>query len=191
MRRGEVFVLLGHNGAGKSTLINVITGLIAPTHGKVYINGLDAETDVAEVQQAIGVCPQDDILWDDLTALEHMYLTAAFKGLEIGNCSVESALRRSIDSVLGKVQLLDRAGEFSKNYSGGMKRRLSIAMSTVGDVDVLFLDEPSTGLDPVSRRHVWDTITWMKKAGRVVVLTTHNMEVCVIALMPIIYFFHY
>lgn len=87
-------------------------------------------------------------------------------------------LRQSINSVLEKVQLLDRCKDFSKNFSGGMKRRLSVAMSTVGDVDVVFLDEPSTGLDPVSRRHVWDTITWMKESGRVVVLTTHNMEVC-------------
>lgn len=167
----------GHNGAGKSTLINIITGLIAPTHGKVYINGLDAEIDVAEVQQVIGVCPQDDILWDDLTAREHMLLTAAFKGLQVGWGGSASGLHTAIDRVLEKVQLLDRSSTFSKNFSGGMKRRLSVAMSTVGDVDVLFLDEPSTGLDPVSRRHVWDTVTWMKQAGRVVVLTTHNMEV--------------
>jgi ATP-binding cassette subfamily A (ABC1) protein 3 len=84
MNKGEVFVLLGHNGAGKSTLINIITGLVSPTHGKVFMQGLDVETDSAQVQQVIGVCPQDDILWDDLTAREHMMLVAAFKGLRWG-----------------------------------------------------------------------------------------------------------
>ena len=84
MNKGEVFVLLGHNGAGKSTLINIITGLVAPTHGKVFMMGLDVEADSSQVQQLIGVCPQDDILWDDLTAREHMLLVAAFKGLRWG-----------------------------------------------------------------------------------------------------------
>ncbi len=127
--------LAGHNGAGKSTLINIITGVIAPTHGKVYLCGLDVETDAAQVQQTIGVCPQDDILWDDLTAKEHMLLTAAFKGLEWG-----PQLLKSVESVLNMVQLLDRCNDFAKQYSGGMKRRLSVAMSTVGDVEILFLD---------------------------------------------------
>jgi ABC-type lipoprotein export system ATPase subunit len=135
LAKGEVFVLLGHNGAGKSTLINVITGLIAPTHGKVFMNGLDVETDVAEVQQTIGVCAQDDLLWDELTAKEHMLLTATFKG-----CVVGAPLMEAVRHVLSKVQLLDRADDFARTFSGGMKRRLSVAMSTVGDVDLLFLD---------------------------------------------------
>ena len=170
MKKGEVFVLLGHNGAGKSTLMNIITGLIQPTHGKVYLSGLDVEAESAQVQQTIGVCAQDDLLWDDLTAREHMLLTAAFKGLEYG-----TQLFQAVDSVLAMVQLEERADHFARQYSGGMKRRLSVAMSTVGDVEILFLDEPTTGLDPVSRRHVWDAINFMKK-DRVVVLTTHNME---------------
>ncbi len=99
-----------------------------------------------------------------------MLLTAAFKGIEWG-----PQLLASVDSVLNMVQLKERADQFARQYSGGMKRRLSVAMSTVGDVEILFLDEPTTGLDPVSRRHVWDAINYMKK-DRVVVLTTHNME---------------
>ena len=168
----------------QSSLINVITGLIAPTHGKVYINGLDVEEDASEVQQIIGVCAQDDLLWDDLTAREHMLLTAAFKGIAFGN-----KLLSAVDNVLELVQLRERAEDFCRQFSGGMKRRLSVAMSTVGDVDVLFFDgkillptsfitcylEPTTGLDPVSRRHVWNAINIMKQ-DRVVVLTTHNME---------------
>jgi ABC-type multidrug transport system ATPase subunit len=97
--------------------------------------GMDAAIDAAEMQQAIGVCAQDDILWDDLTAREHMLLTAAFKGLRFG-----VDLTSAVNNVLGRVQLLDRANDFAKHFSGGMKRRLSVAMSTVGDVDVLVLD---------------------------------------------------
>ncbi|CAE7770198.1 ABCA8, partial [Symbiodinium microadriaticum] len=118
MKRGEVFVMLGHNGAGKSTLINIITGVIAPTHGKVYIKGLDVENDVSEIQQTIGVCSQDDLLWDELTAKEHMLLTAAFKGLQWG-----PQLFAAVDNVLNTMQLLDRANNFCSQYSGGMKRR--------------------------------------------------------------------
>lgn len=170
MKKGEVFVMLGHNGAGKSTLLNIITGVTNPTHGNVYLNGLNVEDDAAEVQQVIGVCPQDDILWDNLTAKEHMILTAAFKGLAFGK-----VLYEAVNSVLSMVELLERSNDYAKNYSGGMKRRLSVAMSTVGDVDILFLDEPTTGLDPISRRRVWEAVNWIKQ-NRVVVLTTHNME---------------
>lgn len=185
MKKGEVFVLLGHNGAGmlfisssiimnfflgKSTLINIITGVTKPTHGKVYLNGYDIEEDISEVQQTIGVCSQDDYLWDELTAKEHMLLTAIFKGIKWG-----PELHNAVEKVLDLVQLSNRSSEFCRQYSGGMKRRLSVAMSTVGDVEILFLDEPTTGLDPVSRRRVWEAINIMKK-DRVVVLTTHNME---------------
>jgi ABC-type multidrug transport system ATPase subunit len=156
--------------SGKSTLINIITGVTKPTHGKVYLNGYDIEEDIAEIQQTIGVCSQDDYLWDELTAKEHMLLTAIFKGIKWG-----PGLHAAVDNVLELVQLSDRSSEFCRQYSGGMKRRLSVAMSTVGDVEILFLDEPTTGLDPVSRRRVWEAINIMKQ-NRVVVLTTHNME---------------
>lgn len=132
MKRGEVFVMLGHNGAGKSTLINIITGVLAPTHGKVYLNGLDVERDAMDVQQTIGICSQDDLLWDDLTAREHMLLTAAFKGLRWGE-----ELHNAVEGMLARVQLTDRANDFCRQFSGGMKRRLSVAMSTVGDVSTL------------------------------------------------------
>lgn len=134
------------------------------------MNGFDIEEDIAEIQQTIGVCSQDDFLWDELTAKEHMLLTAIFKGIKWG-----PDLHNAVESVLNLVQLQDRSSEFCRQYSGGMKRRLSVAMSTVGDVEILFLDEPTTGLDPVSRRRVWEAINIMKK-NRVVVLTTHNME---------------
>lgn len=135
MTRGQVFVLLGHNGAGKSTLINILSGTCKPTHGKVYISGLDVCNDITAIQQIIGVCPQDDQLWDDLTAREHMAIHGIFKGLHRGP-SLDSA----IDAALSRVRLLERANTLAKDFSGGMKRRLSLAMSIVGQVEVLFLD---------------------------------------------------
>ncbi len=126
--------------------------------------------DMSLIQQSIGVCPQHDMLWDELTAREHMQLHAAFKGIEFGD-----QLDTAVSIVLDKVGLLQRADTYARDFSGGMKRRLAVAMSAVGDVDAIFLDEPTTGLDPLSRRHIWDMINWLKRK-KVVVLTTHNME---------------
>lgn len=170
MASGEVFVLLGHNGAGKSTLINMLTCALAPTHGKAYVMGLDVAQDGDALQQVIGVCAQHDHLYKDLTAREHMRLNAKFKGV-----AVDSRLDAEIDTLLEKVGLLQDADKLARTFSGGMKRRLSVAMSAVGDAKVLFLDEPSTGLDPISKRAVWDCITWLKR-DRIVLLTTHSME---------------
>lgn len=170
MNKGEVFVILGHNGAGKSTLINIITGQYATTHGNVYVSGMDVVEDISLIQQSIGVCPQSDLLWDDLTAREHIDIHAAFKGIESGNL-----LNRAVDLILQKVGLAERGDSYARDFSGGMKRRLAVAMSAVGEVDAIFLDEPTTGLDPLSRHGVWDVINWLK-GNKVVVLTTHNME---------------
>ena len=108
VKKGECFVLLGHNGAGKSTLINLMTGHTMPTHGKVFLAGLDVDIDMTSIQQMIGVCAQDEYLWDDLTAREHMQLHAAFKGLMPG-----PELTRAVDEILNRVQLLARAGVYS------------------------------------------------------------------------------
>lgn len=151
-------------------MINIITGLMKPSHGSVYISGLDVDMDASSVQQITGVCPQHDLLWSDLSAREHMYLTSAFKGIQFGK-----PLEEAVERMLAKMNLLHRADNRVGEFSGGMRRRLSVAMSTVGEIEIVFLDEPSTGLDPISRRRIWDAINWMKKT-RVVVLTTHNME---------------
>ena len=200
VNKGEVLCLLGHNGAGKSTLFNILSGIVQPTHGKVYIGGYDVDYEMKQIQQSIGVCSQDDFFWDELTALEHMRLHALFKGLREG--SKLSAACANVLSILG---LLDRADTLALNFSGGMKRRLSAAMSIVGNVKILFLDgrystylcycsvfglvdiytnssgahytvvEPTTGLDPISRRAIWNMVSLVKR-DRVVVLTTHNLE---------------
>jgi ABC-type multidrug transport system ATPase subunit len=151
-------------------LINILTGIYQCTHGSVYISGLDVYEDFSLVQQSIGVCPQADLLWDDLTAVEHMKLHAGFKGIQKG-----LNLDNAVTLMLSKVGLSDRRDSYAKDFSGGMKRRLAVAMSAVGEVDAIFLDEPTTGLDPLSRRHVWDVVNWLK-LNKVVLLTTHNME---------------
>ena len=133
---------------------------------------MDVAEDVSLIQQSIGVCPQADLLWDDLSAREHIAIHAAFKGIESGD-----VLDKAVGLILKKVGLLERGDSYAKDFSGGMKRRLAVAMSAVGEVDAIFLDEPTTGLDPLSRHGVWDVINWLK-GNKVVVLTTHNMEVC-------------
>ena len=139
MSKGQLFVLLGHNGAGKSTLVNTLTGICVPTHGKVFVSGLDVEYDISSIQQTIGVCPQDDLLWDELTAREHMHIHASFKGIPDSD-----GLMEAVNFVLQKVQLGNRADSLARDFSGGMKRRLSVAMAMVGEVEVLFLDGMKT-----------------------------------------------
>jgi len=166
----QVFALLGHNGAGKTTLINCLTGALNPTHGKAYVQGFDVQAENDDVQAIIGVCPQHDHLYPDLTAREHMYLYARFKGVKI-----TQSVGTEIQDLLEKVGLDSVENRLARSFSGGMKRRLSLAMSAVGDSKILFLDEPTTGLDPLSKRRVWDTITYLKQ-NRIVLLTTHSME---------------
>ncbi len=135
IQKGEVFCLLGHNGAGKSTLFNILSGVTPTTHGNVYILGHDCNFEMMSIQQMIGICPQSDYLWDELTALEHMHIVARFKGLRVG-----PKLDAACYNVLSIVGLLDRSHTLAKNFSGGMKRRLSAAMSVIGQVKVLYLD---------------------------------------------------
>ncbi|GBF94154.1 ABC transporter A family [Raphidocelis subcapitata] len=171
IERGECFGLLGPNGAGKSTSINMMVGLLEPTHGTALIGGYDIRTDMAAIYTLMGVCPQHDLLWETLTGREHLLFYGRLKGLE------GKALVEAVESGLRGVNLWNNgvADKQARAYSGGMKRRLSVAISFVGDPLVVYLDEPSTGLDPASRRNLWDVVK-ASKAGRGIVLTTHSME---------------
>lgn len=156
--------------AGKSTLINVLSGLRPPTFGSAFVRGLDVSEDVTELQRIMGTCPQHDTLFDLLTPREHLELVCAFKGM-FDPIAIADEVRERLDDVeLSHVKDVP-AGTFS----GGMKRRLSVAMSAVGDPRIVFLDEPTTGLDPVVRRKIWAAIQRLKK-GRLVILTSHSME---------------
>ncbi|KAJ3287188.1 hypothetical protein HDU79_005878 [Rhizoclosmatium sp. JEL0117] len=166
---GTVFGLLGPNGAGKTTLISILTGLYPPSFGNAILAGYDIRSEPTEICQVLGICPQFDILWEDLTIEEHLYFYARLKG---ANSSNE---REYVAKALENVSLTSLANRLTKRLSGGEKRRLSIAIALIGDPKVVFLDEPTTGLDPEVRRLIWD-IVQSAKEGKTVVLTTHSME---------------
>ncbi|TPX73229.1 hypothetical protein CcCBS67573_g05503 [Chytriomyces confervae] len=158
---GVIFGLLGPNGAGKTTLINILTGLYEASAGHARLAGFDIKTQQAMVYNNIGVCPQFDILWEDLTA--------RLKGVESGGEA--SAVEKSLE----QVSLTALKHRLSKNLSGGEKRRLSIAIALVGNPAVVFLDEPTTGLDPEVRRLIWNIIQ-NARGDKTIILTTHSME---------------
>ena len=169
LRRDAITALLGHNGAGKSTLINVLSGLTAPSFGEAYVAGLSVRDEMATLQRSMGTCPQYDTLWDELTAKEHLELVCIFKCIPQNRVRAETLLR------LSWVGLKEVAGGRSKSFSGGMRRRISLSMASVGEPRLVFLDEPTTGMDPLNCRRVWDIISNLK-TSRVVILTTHSME---------------
>jgi ABC-type multidrug transport system ATPase subunit len=165
----ELFCLLGPNGAGKSTTFNMLTGVHSITSGEAYIKGFRVGEQMDEIQRVMGVCPQHDILWDDLTAGEHLELMAAMKGVR------SDFNAREVTKRLIQVDLEDVRNVCAGNFSGGMQRRLSVAIALIASPAVVFLDEPTTGMDPVVRRKLWNMIEDAKK-GCAIVLTTHSME---------------
>ncbi|GIL45991.1 hypothetical protein Vafri_3095 [Volvox africanus] len=171
IERGECFGLLGPNGAGKSTSINMLTGFLEPTGGTASVEGLDITRQMPKIYSLMGVCPQHDLLWEQLTGEEHLLFYGRLKGLK------GAELTNAVAVALKSVNLFNgRVGQKqSKKYSGGMKRRLSVAISFIGNPQVVYLDEPSTGLDPASRRNLWDVVR-SNKEGRAIILTTHSME---------------
>ena len=169
IEKDSVFVLLGHNGAGKTTTINALVGNLRPTNGDAYVFGHSCDTSMRTINKIMGVCPQHDILWEQLTGREHLELFAALRGMP------EETIAKHVDERVQDVNLTRAQHVQSGSYSGGMKRRLSIAIALLGDPQIVYLDEPTTGMDPVTRRDVWDMIIRAKK-GRVIVLTTHSME---------------
>eukprot|EP01117_Protostelium_nocturnum_P005730 TRINITY_DN2068_c0_g1_i1.p1 TRINITY_DN2068_c0_g1~~TRINITY_DN2068_c0_g1_i1.p1 ORF type:complete len:1746 (+),score=587.77 TRINITY_DN2068_c0_g1_i1:107-5344(+) len=169
VKEDTLLCLLGPNGAGKTTTIHMLCGFHEATAGDATIFGRSIANNIKEVQSIMGVCPQFDILWNELTGEEHLELFAGLK------CLDPAFIPSEVDRLLESVELHDVRKERSSGYSGGMKRRLSVAISLIGDPKIVFLDEPTTGMDPVSRRKVWDVIEASKK-GKVIVLTTHSME---------------
>lgn len=166
---GQISVLLGHNGAGKSTTISMLTGFIPPTSGDAIMRGLSIKSDMQAIRSQLGVCPQHDILFPELTVMEHLKMYAAFKG--VPPAQVNEAARQMI----AEVGLVEKADVQSKMLSGGMKRKLSVGIALIGDSKIVVLDEPTSGMDPYSRRSTWN-ILQRNKRGRVLLLTTHFMD---------------
>jgi len=169
VERGGIFGLLGPNGAGKTTLIRILTTLLRPDGGEARIEGLDTARDGREIRRLIGVVPQENSLDRYLTARENLELHARLHGM------AKERYRDRIDRLLELFGLAGRQGDFPDTFSGGMQRRLVVARALVHEPRVLFLDEPTTGLDPQSRRAVWDYIRSI--AGTMTIfLTTHYLE---------------
>lgn len=171
VRRGEIFAFLGPNGAGKTTTIKMLTTLLTPTGGTMRINGFDPETDQHDVRKSFGIVFQDPSLDDELTAWENLDFHGALY-------SVPTDLRRRrMEELLQFVELRDRKDNLVKTFSGGMKRRLEIARGLLHHPKIFFLDEPSIGLDPQTRNHLWTYIRQLnKKEGVTIFLTTHYIE---------------
>ncbi|MEN2975149.1 MAG: ATP-binding cassette domain-containing protein [Candidatus Caldarchaeales archaeon] len=165
---GEVYSLLGPNGSGKTTLLSMIAGIITPDSGEISIDGLSPQS--TNYKEMIGFSPQDPIVYENLTGLENMMFYARLYGLERGEA------RKRCRELLELVNLLDYGDKRVKTYSGGMKKRISFAISLIGEPEVLLLDEPTTGMDPQSRRDVWHLIKKLLDEGKTIVLATHYME---------------
>jgi len=166
VRKGEVFALLGPNGAGKTTTVEIIDTIRTPTSGKVILLGMDVTKKKHDIVPRIGVLPQGFSSFDKITVRETLQFYARL-------------FRRrnaDVDGLIELVDLKDKTEEHYKNLSGGLRQRLGIAIALVNDPEVLFLDEPTTGLDPRARRDVWDVLLGLKKKGATVFLTTHYME---------------
>ena len=170
VKTGEVFAFLGPNGAGKTTTIKMLTTLLPPTSGSIIMNSLNPTTEQQKVRESFGIVFQDHSVDDDLTALENMM----FHG-ELYNVPKDICEKR-IEYLLNLVDLWDRRNDLVKTFSGGMKRRLEIARGLIHHPKILFLDEPTLGLDPQTRNHIWEHIMKLNKAeGMTIFFTTHYM----------------
>jgi len=166
---GEIFVLLGHNGAGKTTTLSMLTGLLPPTSGTARVFGAELGSDLRAIRGDLGVCPQHDVLWPELTVREHLAIFAALKGVPVGEVEAASS------EALAQVGLTEKAGAAVSGLSGGQKRKLSVCLAFLGGSRVVLLDEPTSGMDPYSRRSTWQ-ILQSAREGRVILLTTHFMD---------------
>jgi ABC-type multidrug transport system ATPase subunit len=160
----EIFAILGHNGAGKTTLISIMTGILSASHGEVYYDDVPITDNETEICRQFGYCPQFDTFNNSLTLAEHVRLFAGIKNVNV-----------NIDEILRDIDLLDKKDNYPKQLSGGQRRKLCITLALLGSPKYVFLDEPTTGLDPYSRKNIWELLS-QKKKGRVMFVTTHYMD---------------
>eukprot|EP00795_Rhopilema_esculentum_P013264 gene13264-4097_t len=167
--KGQITALLGHNGAGKTTTMSILTGLFTPTSGGAMIAGKDINTQMDEIRESLGLCPQHNVLFDRLTVQEHLEFFIALKG------TPSKTAKLKIDEMLNDIKLADKKNARSMTLSGGMKRKLCCAIALIGDPDVVFLDEPTSGMDAYARRATWDLLE-KYASNKTIVLTTHFMD---------------
>uniref|UniRef100_A0A8D0AR12 ABC transporter domain-containing protein n=1 Tax=Sander lucioperca TaxID=283035 RepID=A0A8D0AR12_SANLU len=165
----QITSFLGHNGAGKTTTMSILTGLFPPTSGTALINGYDIHTDMDSIRKYLGMCPQHNVLFNELTVEEHIYFYARLKG-----CSHDE-VKHEMDQMIKDVGLPHKRKDLAKNLSGGMQRKLSVAIAFVGGSKIVILDEPTAGVDPYARRGIWELLLKYKQ-GRTIILSTHHMD---------------
>jgi ABC-2 type transport system ATP-binding protein len=171
VKKAEIFAFLGPNGAGKSTTIKMLTTVLNPTHGTILMNGADPTVNKDKVRKSFGIVFQDPSLDDELTAYENMQFHAVLYGIK------KEEIAKRIEEMLKFVELWERKDNLVKTFSGGMKRRLEIARGLLHHPKILFLDEPTIGLDPQTRNHMWEYLLDVnKKEGMTIFFTTHYME---------------
>lgn len=166
---GKITALLGHNGAGKTTTMSMLTGFMPPTRGTAFINGFNIRQDMDNIRQSLGLCPQFNILFDVLTVEEHLHFFSELKGCD------KHEIGSEVDKMIRLLRLEDKSNVLTKALSGGMKRKLSVGIALIGGSRFVILDEPSSGMDPEVRRHMWDVLKTQQK-GRTMILTTHYMD---------------
>jgi ABC-2 type transport system ATP-binding protein len=170
VEKGEILGLLGPNGAGKTTAISMACGVVTPTRGRVTIDGIDLAKSPRTAKAKIGLVPQDIALYEELSATQNLLYFAALYGIR------GTRARESLKWALDVVGLADRASDVVKTYSGGMQRRLNIAAGLVHKPELLILDEPTVGVDPQSRNHIFETVRTLRAGGMTVIYTSHYME---------------
>ncbi|XP_070818875.1 phospholipid-transporting ATPase ABCA1b isoform X1 [Chaetodon trifascialis] len=166
---GQITSFLGHNGAGKTTTMSILTGLFPPTSGTAYILGKDIRTELSAIRQSLGVCPQHNVLFSMLTVEEHIWFYGRLKGLS------EQQVKGEIEQILQDTGLPHKRSSRTSALSGGMQRKLSVALAFVGGSKVVILDEPTAGVDPYARRGIWDLLLKYRQ-GRTIILSTHHMD---------------
>ncbi|XP_015109409.1 retinal-specific ATP-binding cassette transporter [Diachasma alloeum] len=169
--KSQITALLGHNGAGKTTMMSILSGLTSLTEGIILIDGKNIQQDPFSIKNKIGLCPQENMVFPELTVYQHLFF---FGTLKVRNKS-KHALESEIDILLNKVNLTEKRNVIPKQLSGGQKRRLCLAMAVIGDGNVVILDEPTSGMDAQSKREVWDIVLKMR-GQKTIIISTHDME---------------
>jgi ABC-2 type transport system ATP-binding protein len=170
IERGEIFGILGPNGAGKSTIVNILNTLVKPDNGDVIINGINIKDDGDSIKLIMGVVPQEIALYEELSAYENLMFWGGLYDIP------KSELKANVNSTLDIVDLSNRKNDRIKTFSGGMKRRINIACSLLHNPKILVLDEPTVGVDPQNRNHIFELIERLNNEGMTIIYTTHYME---------------
>ncbi|XP_053973007.1 retinal-specific phospholipid-transporting ATPase ABCA4-like isoform X1 [Hylaeus volcanicus] len=169
--KGQITALLGHNGAGKTTLMSILTGVISATEGKILIDGKNIEKHLESIRNDLGLCPQENMIFPDLNVFEQLEFFGQLKNKN----KTRNEIKQNVNVLLDKLKMLEKRNVLPDTLSGGQKRRLCLGMALIGDASTIILDEPTSGMDPETRRDIWDVILKIR-GKKTILISTHNME---------------